>query len=556
MRLTLLSLATAISACAAAQTFVSAGDFTPVPGERELSGMLVAKPANVNVLVNKGMTPAQAYRTVESARNALAPYTVRRYAETDEYILRVPNGQTEASVAGRLLKGGGFDYIEPDWTVYPVATPNDAQLGSQLHHPKVQSFLGWDLYTGANTNIVVAITDTGIRQTHEDFAGRLVSGANTASGVVTPQASGGLVEDINGHGTHCAGIAAAAGNNSVGVSGMGWGLKIMPIRVTNSTGGSASTSALSAGARWAADNGARVVSTSYSGVSSATHQTTGAYLRARNVLYLFAAGNSNTNLSTFDHVDVTVVGATDQNDAKASFSSYGRATDVYAPGVSIFATLRTSNSAYGNMSGTSMATPLAAGVATMITASNTSIDSSQVETALYQSCDDLGPVGNDTQWGWGRVNLNKALRYAYNNYPFLVNNLTANKGAIVGDPVSAMTASDDTYYRVARDEWVTVTLRFKSTLLQVGSMELILEDRADAQGGTICYVTTGTTGQRLDARPIGNSDVSRSIAVPNSAIDPVTGEVVLEVTYMPFARNLPLWHASIDRAVLFTRPNP
>jgi len=548
-------MAIAISACAVAQTAVSASDFTPMPGVRELSGMLIARPADINDLVNKGLTPRSAYQAIERARKAVAPYTVRRYAETDEYILRVPNGQTEASLAGTLLKSGGFDYIEPDWTVFPVATPNDALLGSQWHHPKVQSFQGWDLYNGLGSNIVVAITDTGIRQAHEDFAGRLVSGANTASGVVTPQASGGLVEDINGHGTHCAGIAAATGNNSVGVSGMGWGLKIMPIRVTNSSGGSASTSALSAGARWAADNGARVVSTSYSGVSSSTHQTTGAYLRARNVLYCFAAGNSNTNLSTFDHVDVTVVGATDQNDAKASFSSYGLGTDVFAPGVSIFATLRTNNSAYGNMSGTSMATPLAAGIATAVTSSNPSLTSQQVEQALYQSCDDLGPAGNDTQWGWGRVNLHKALRFAYNNFPFFINSVSVDTGASIGDSISAMNASDNNYYRVEQDQWVTVELRFKSTLQQVGSMELVLEDRANAQGGTICTVSTGTNGLRLDSRPVGDSDVLRTISIPNSAIEAGTGEVVLKVTYMPFARNLPSWQASIDRAVLFTRPN-
>lgn len=556
MRLTLLSLAAAFSAASFAQSVVSASDFIPVPGERELSGYLIARPADLNDLANRGVSPAQAYRSIERARAAVKQYAVRYYAETDEYILRVPNGSTEAAIAGRLLKAGAFDYIEPDWTVYPLATPNDAQLGSQWHHPKIQSFAGWDLFTGANTPIIVAITDTGIRKTHQDLAGHLVSGANSATGTAIPETSGGLVDDINGHGTHCAGIAAARGNNSVGVSGMGWNLQIMPIRVSNSSGGGSSSAALAAGARWAADNGARVVSTSYSGVSSSTHQTTGAYLRTKNTLYCFAAGNSNTNLSTFDHPDVTVVGATDSNDAKASFSSYGLATDVYAPGVNIFATLRTSDTAYGNMSGTSMATPMAAGTATMIAASNPSITSHQVEAALYQGCDDLGPAGNDTQWGWGRINLNKALRYAYNNFPFPVSATAVAKGIAAGDPIANMNASDNTYYRINKNEWVTVTLRFKTTLLQIGTMQLVLEDKADANGGTVCTVSTGTTGQKLDTRAVANSDVLRTINVPMSAIDPNTGDVVLEVTYMPLSRTLPPWQASIDQAVLFTRPNP
>lgn len=556
MRLTLLSLAIATTASAFSQTFVSASDFRPVPGERELSGFLIARPAQATDLANRGLSPAQAYQATEKARRAVAPYTVRYYAETDEYILKVPNGQTEAGIAGRLLKAGPFDYVQPDWTVFPTATPNDPQLNTQWHHSKVQSFSGWDLFTGSNTPIIVAITDTGIRQTHEDFAGRLVSGANTANGVVTAQSSGGLVEDINGHGTHCAGIAAASGNNGLGVSGMGWGMKIMPIRVTNSSGGSASTSALSAGARWAADNGARVVSTSYSGVNSATHQTTGAYLRSKNVLYLFAAGNSNTNLSNFDYADVTIVGATDSNDAKASFSSYGLATDIYAPGVNIYATIRTNNSSYGFMSGTSMATPLAAGIATMITASNSSLNSNQVQDALYFSCDDLGPVGNDTQWGWGRVNLNKALRYAYNNFPFPAAALTVDKGSSLGDPLSAMNTSDNTYFRASSNEWVSVTLRFDSTLLQVGSMQLVLEDKVSAPGGTICTISSGVSGQKLDSRMIGSTDTPRTINIPVSAIEAGTGDVVLTFTYMPFSRTLPTWQASIDQAVLFTKPTP
>jgi subtilisin family serine protease len=313
---------------------------------------------------------------------------------------------------------------------------------------------------------------------------------------------------------------------------------------------------LAAGARWAADNGARVISTSYSGVSSATNQTTGAYLRTKNALYCFAAGNSNTNLSTFDHIDVTVVGATDSNDAKASFSSYGLGTDVYAPGVNIFATIRTNDSSYGNMSGTSMATPMAAGVATMITASNPSLTSNQVETALYQGCDDLGPVGNDTQWGWGRININKSLRYAYNNFPFPVNAAIVNVGNGLGDALNAMNTSDDSYYRVDSDEYVSFTLRFDSTLLQVGSMELIYEDRASAAGGTVCIISSGVNGQKLDTRAVGNSDVLRSISIPNSAIEAGTGDVVLNFTYWPISRTLPTWQASVDRAVLFTRPNP
>ncbi len=552
MRVTLFSLALIATSMGFAQSFSNALSFTPEPGVRELSGRLIVRPKQLMNLANTGVSPATAYQTSEASRNALAQYTLRYIPETDEYILQVPKGLSDAALAAKLAGQGQYEYIEPDWIVYPTTIPNDPM--AQWHIPKVDAYNAWSLYTAQTTNIVVAITDTGIRQDHEEFVGRLVSGANSATGTAIAQSSGGLVEDLNGHGTHCAGIAAATTNNAKGVCGAGWGLKIMPVRVSDSSGGGSSSAALAAGARWAADNGARVVSTSYSGVSSATNQTTGAYLRSKNVLYCFAAGNSNTNLSSFDHLDVTVVGATDSNDAKASFSSYGLATDVYAPGVNILSTYRTSATSYSTLSGTSMATPLAAGIATTVAASNPSITSQQLENALYFSCDDLGPVGNDTQWGWGRVNLNKALRYAYNKYSFPTFTATSVQGISAGDALSALNTSDDQYWRVNSDQWVTVRLRFKSTLLLINSMQLILEDQATAEGGTICTVSTGGTGQKLDVRPVAGSDVLRTINVPLTAIEPGTGDIVLDVTYMPFSRTLPQWQAKIDHAVLFTKP--
>lgn len=552
MRSTFLCLALVAASLGSAQTLVDAITFRSEPGVKELSGRLIVRPKQLVELVNTGLAPARAYQTSEASRKALARYTLRYVPETDEYILQVPSGMSDSGLATLIARSGQYEYIEPDWTVYPTVVPNDPM--SQWHLAKVDAYNAWDLFRAETTPIIVAITDTGVQTNHEDLAARLVPGANSATGTAVSQSSGGLVEDVNGHGSHCAGIAAATVNNGKGVCGMGWAMNIMPVRVSNAAGGGSSTAALTAGARWAADNGARVVSTSYSGISSSTFQTTGAYLRTKNTLYCFAAGNSNTNLSTFDWADVTIVGATDSADAKASFSSYGLATDVYAPGVNILSTYRGSATAYTTLSGTSMATPCAAGIATMITASNPSITSQQVENALYFSCDDLGPAGNDTQWGWGRVNLNKALRYSYNNYPFPANDVSVVRGISAGDAMAQMNASDDQYYRVNSDQSITVRLRFKSTLLQIGTMQLVLEDQANAQGGAVCTVSTGGTGQKLDTRPVGTTDTTRTINVPLTAIEPSTGDIVLDITYMPYSRTIPQWQAKIDQAVLFTKP--
>jgi len=528
--------------------------FIEVKGVREFSGKLIARPIQHQTLFARGLSAPDVIRIQTNARRVAGRYAVEYVSETDEYILKVPAGLNETAMANKLAKDAAFEYVEPDWTVYPLAIPNDPQHASQWHIGKVKAYDAWSLFTGATTNITVAITDTGVRLDHEDLASRLVLGANSATGTAIPQASGGLVDDINGHGTHCAGIAAASGNNGLGVVGAGWGLKIMPVRVTNSTGGSASISALTAGARWAAENGARVVSTSYSGVSSATVQTTGAYLRTFNTLYCWAAGNSNTNLSTFDHADVTIVGATDSADAKASFSSYGLATDIFAPGVNILSTIRTGTNTYGLMSGTSMATPLAAGIATTITASNPSLNSLEVQTALYQGCDDLGTPGEDVTFGWGRVNLLKSLQYAYNNYtmaPFQIQNIV---GSRVSDPISSAIRSDNAYWRGGTGGVIRVW--FDPTLLATGSMQIHLEDVVDIMGGGTATVKTasGVTGQTLATFSTSGLETVHLINVPLNAIDPATGDVVIDIIYTANFSGVPRWESRIDKVGLFTRP--
>ena len=538
-----------------ASSFGQNVQFKEVKGDHEFSGELIARPMPFAALRQSGYSVVEATSARTRVQRAVAPYKVRYIPETDEYVLKVPKGSSENALASKLDRQGAFQYIEPNWTLFPLTIPDDPQVASQWHVAKVQAYDAWTLFTAQSSNMIVAITDTGVRTDHEDLILRLIPGANTATGTAVPQSGGGLVEDINGHGTHCAGIAAASGNNALGVTGMGWGLKIMPVRVTNSTGGSASLTSLTAAARWAAENGARVVSTSYSGVDSASIQTTGAYLRTLNVLYCYAAGNSNTNLSTFDHADVTIVGASDSADAKASFSSYGLAVDVFAPGVNILATLFNGPTSYGLKSGTSMATPLVAGIATTVTASNPILTSMEVQTSVYQGCDDLGTAGEDSTFGWGRVNLNKALRYAYNNYPAGAFQLQNLQGSRTQDPVANANRSDNVYFRGGTGG--TIRVSFDPTLLVIGSLEFQYEDAVNIPGGGTVVIKTasGVTGQVLATYSTSPTETVHSITVPLNAIDPGNGDVVLDITYTPAGVATSRWEVLIDQAVLFTRPS-
>lgn len=379
--------------------------FVSIPNVQELSGKMIARRMSLNELTQT--VGLQRARTLRDRAATLAGRHAYKYIpETDEYLLTVPKGMNEDSLSSYLMAQGGFQYVEPDWTVFPVAIPNDTSYGSQWHLPQIEAPRAWDQFTGT-TGVTVAVCDTGVDLSHPDL-GPFVSGYNSASHLA--QTSGGVVTNVHPHGTHVAGIVGAKGNNSLGVAGVNWNVTIMPIRLTNLSSGNASTSDMTEGQRWAADHGAKVITTSYSGVSSSTFQTTGAYCRARGAIYLFAAGNSNTTVNTFDWQDVTIVGASTSSDTRASFSNYGTAIDVFAPGTAILSSVP--GGSYEAWDGTSMATPVAAGICAMIFQVRPNSTPEEVETYLEQGSDDIGSAGNDSTFGYGRVNLYRSLALA------------------------------------------------------------------------------------------------------------------------------------------------
>lgn len=548
MRITFsLALIASASVWSAAQGgSATAPRFIEQAGVQEFSGRLIARPMPTEQLLQRGLSVYQAQRVRQEAAILAERTTLRYIPETDEYILQVPAGSNEQATADLLMRTGSFQYVEPDWTVYPVATPNDPQYAQQWHHPKIEAPTAWNHNVG-NGNITVAITDTGVRLDHEDLAARLVPGANSATGTVVPQASGGQVNDINGHGTHCAGIAGAIGNNGKGISGVAWNVRIMPIRVTNSSGGSSSISALTAGARWAADNGARVISTSYSGYSNAAVQTTGNYIKyTRNGIYLWAAGNSNAN-STTDHVDVTVVGATTSSDTKASFSNYGVGLDVYAPGVDIRSTYNTSSSSYTNLSGTSMACPAAAGLAALIMGTNPTLTGAQVETILYETCTDLtaapGGVGNDGYWGWGRINARAAVQRSYSTVPFLADSYSVVAGSEISGNLASLANSDDNrlvfsepLFGAGRFAPITLQANLNSTNNQVGSVTLSVESSVSRTGlnqRLQMFDFVAGTWVTVDLRPASLTDTTTTVqpSVPSRFRQAGTGLVQVRVSF-------------------------
>lgn len=365
--------------------------FTTVAKQREFTGELI-------VHVKEGR--------VLSGEARVLPSMVKKSKFMSEYVVTVPKGMNEGQLAAMLMATGDYTFVEPNYRLFPGVVPNDSQYGSSWQHSRIQSAAAWDLHTG-ESDIIVAVCDSGVDSNHPDLEDALIPGYNSVNNLA--EVDGGLTEDINGHGTFVSGCAAAQGNNGRGVAGVGWDFTIMPIRVSNLSSGNANSFDILEGARWAVDNGAKIVNASYSGGTSGANQTTAKYIVDRGGLLFWSSGNDNS-LVSYNGPDLIMVGSTTSSDNRSGFSNFGPAVDVTAPGSSVRST-RIGGS-YNNSSGTSFAAPIAAGVGAMIFSVRSDISAQDAQDILYQSVDDLGAPGRDDSFGHGRVNTLSALQTA------------------------------------------------------------------------------------------------------------------------------------------------
>ncbi len=388
----------------------------------EFSGTMIVRPTAFAQALDKTASPANAQALIKRAHKFLKKRAVRYYPEVDEFILPVPKGMNEDSYSVVLEQTDLVQYAEPNWRIYPAARPNDPSYPLQWHHGVMESESAWDIggvLTGSAT-VIMAIADTGIERTHPDLAPSLMNGYNAVLGQ-EDTFPGQYTNDLDGHGTFVAGCAGAIGDNGIGVCGMNWHFRIMPIKVTNSEG-SANLDVTLAGIRWAIDHVAVgqhiVINASFNSVGSQSVETTGQYVRTGGLngqhgpgLLVWSAGNNNLSLDGFDPQNVIVVGATDRADHRASFSNYGQAVDVYAPGVDVWSTGL--NGGIAEADGTSASAPLVAGICGLVWIADSGLTPDQVEHHLERGCKSLlGTYGSgrDPLLGWGRVNAFQAAK--------------------------------------------------------------------------------------------------------------------------------------------------
>lgn len=323
-------------------------------------------------------------------------------------LVRLPAGMTVEQGIGHFRALSSVQYVEPNYIYRAAFTPNDPSYASLQWAPqKIECPAAWDISRG-DPSTVIAIIDTGVQADHPDLIGKVLPGRDFVDG-------DNDANDGNGHGTHCAGNAAANTNNGVGIAGIGFNCRILPVRVLNDFGGG-SLDQVNGGITWSADAGAQILSLSLGGPSpSQAMEDALRYAFNRNCTILAAAGNNGSSNrfypAGYDQY-VIAVGATDRNDARAGYSNFGSDwVDVAAPGgrgvgsnpqEEIYSTWI--GGTYAAVFGTSMACPVAAGVAGLIRSIlGAGATNAQVRNILEATCD---PVANWTFYG--RVNARRA----------------------------------------------------------------------------------------------------------------------------------------------------
>jgi subtilase family protein/fervidolysin-like protein len=338
-------------------------------------------------------------------------------------------------------------YAEPNELIHLDALPNDPFFnrlwGLNNTGQTVQGLTGspdadidapeaWDITTGSNA-VTVAVVDTGVDGSHPDLASQMwinsgenCSGCRTdgidndGNGYVDDWRGWDFVNDDNnptddhGHGTHVAGTIGASGNNGVGVTGVNWQVRLMPLKVLSAAGSGTTADAVSA-VLYAADKGADVMNNSWGGDTySQALADAIAVADDHNSLFVAAAGNSSNDNdaspdypSSYANPNVIAVAATEHRDALAWFSSYGRrSVDLGAPGLNIYSTWP--GGSYQFETGTSMAAPHVTGAAALVKAAFPNASDLGIKTLLLSSVDPNASLASVTSTG-GRLNVATAV---------------------------------------------------------------------------------------------------------------------------------------------------
>lgn len=347
---------------------------------------------------------------------------VRTIDEIDAAVVLVPAG-TELAAVDTLLASPLVSSAEPDYVAYALGgvsaegiQPNDRYWSEQWWTRRMDTPRAWELTTGA-PSVLVAVIDSGIDLTHPEFAGRLEPGYDYVDLDGTPQ-------DTYGHGTHTAGIIAARGSNNLGVAGMAWTTRILPLRVLDSSG-FGRVSDVAAAVTQASTRGASVINLSLA-LSSPSTTLHNAIIAAYNHGALVVGATGNDSLPgqplapvryPAAHPEVLAVASTTHWEDWASYSNGGAQVAVAAPGGEPADPILSASlgGGYAYLYGTSMAAAQVSGLAALVRAQAPLLSNNAVADVLRNTADKIGSYpysgGRNDRLGYGRVNALAALRW-------------------------------------------------------------------------------------------------------------------------------------------------
>lgn len=330
---------------------------------------------------------------------------------TQAVVINTPRDSANSLIT-EIKQNNWSTYIEPNTKYQVDMTPNDPDWNVQWGPAKIQADYAWNTTTGSNKTLVCVI-DTGIDYNHPDLAANYApSGYDWVNNDSDPM-------DDHGHGTHCAGIIGAVINNNLGIAGIAQ-VRIMAEKALDAFGGGYEDDLANAIID-ATNKGAKILSMSWGGGSSELIHDALKYAYAHGVLLVAAAGNSGSSAKHYPaaYDEVIAVTATDFSDVPAYFTTYGDWVELAAPGVDVYSTVI---GGYTYMSGTSMACPHVSGTAALVWSEFPKMSRDVLRMHLRDTADDLGQQGFDIYYGYGRINVRRAIEEPLPEHDIIISN--------------------------------------------------------------------------------------------------------------------------------------
>jgi thermitase len=447
---------------------------------------------------------------------ATAPVTVKklgmvirkRMPELEILTVEVPKGLNAVQTVAMYKSRADVQYAELCYLREMDIVPNDAEYGKQYAPKLLDMETAWNTSTG-RSDVIIAVIDSGVSTSHPEFAGRLLPGYDFSDNDNDPN-------DADGHGTHCAGIAAAKGNNLVGVAGMTWNTKILPVKIFPN----AFTDVVIDAIKYSADQGANVITMSFGGApESQAEQDVVNYAWSKNCLLFGSAGNDGVDFKRYpgNYNHVLTVGSSDNRDERSGFSNFGDWVEITAPGSDIYSTFP---GGYAFESGTSMSCPMSAGLgALLFSVAPKGYSNQKIADAITSTAKNVG-----TWLKYGRINPVAALKKIPKpiGAKAIVTDVSRYVGQSSSGSVSSVKLDDSASFdtnsvTVARLGAVAASsVTFKiSRITNLDTANLILKSRAQTGVTQFVYIQNPVTKvyESLQANPLATADSKLSITI-------------------------------------------